>query len=1072
MQLYQAHSRFFLRSPLLPVNIYMKQVLEAADLATQRAELLKVFQNSYVRDALYLASPALYEALQKLESGQMSDASEITNCYTALLRYFLRMSTRCTPFGLFAGCTIGEWSDKNEVQLLGMEKQERHTRPDMNFICQLAQNLSEQDGIREHLLFYPNNSHYRFGSSIRFVDYHYRFSYRFHRLAAVEYNEYFEQMLERAKQGATIAELAEALTDEDVSLEEATEFIQDTIEGKLLVSELDANVSGPEMLDLLCQRIERIGAKSEVAAKVHAHLLELKQALDEIDRTHQNGPSDAPYTNLKAKLETLLPVEDQKHLIQVDLYKPAASCTLNKNILAQLQKGLHALNCIFAQVMESPTLDNFRKAFESRYETRAVPLLEALDAESGIPYNASAAPYRNPLIHNLPAPQGPANDTIRWTSKTIFWYEKLTAARENGSLEIEITDEDLKLLGTPKWDDLPDSFVINARVLGDGEAENPRVLIANMNGPANRMIGRFTHLHPEIDALAKDIARQEDNLHEKAILAEIVHLPESRVGNVLMRTQLHAYEIPYLAKAAVPEAQQINLQDLLVQIVDGELHLYSQRLGKRVLPIMSNAHNYTSRALPVYQFLCDLQGQKKRGALGFSWPAFTSDFQFLPRVSYQNVVLSRAIWRIKQAEIKSLIRLCTGAAPDALPEVLREWRKPLNLPDRVMIVSGDNELLIDFNNSLSIQTFIGEARPANGLLLAEYPGEGDLSPIGDHIGGRYQHELLAVFTRSAPVPDKIKLPANNAVQRTFSIGSEWVYFKIYCGNSTADELLLHHISPLVDTLKAQKLIDHWFFIRYSDPDTHLRLRFHLADTAKLGHLMALVYEHLAEPLAQGLIWRLMTDTYQREVERYGVQTIELAEQLFARDSETVLQMLAINGEAPEPFRWHLALLLAHNIYEVFGMQESQQLALAQSSRDGFELEYKVKDNPTLRKTINDKARGYRQEVVELMERKHANADFEAWYALADAHRAALEPIATQIQEVLKVHSGSVTALIGSYIHMTINRLFPSSQRTYELMVYTLLTHYYNYRRHTAKNKVEAAAAERKEQPEYAEVQTA
>ncbi|MBN8683554.1 MAG: lantibiotic dehydratase [Chitinophagales bacterium] len=1072
MQLFQAHSRFFLRSPLLPVDVYMKQVLEAADLATQRAELLKVFQNSYVRDALYLASPVLYAALQKLESGQMSDTAEITHCYTSLLRYFLRMSTRCTPFGLFAGCTVGEWSDKNEVQLLGMEKQERHTRPDMNFICQLAQNLSEQEGIREHLLFYPNNSHYRFGNSIRFVDYHYRFSYRFHRLAAVEYNEYFEQMLERAKQGATIAELAEALTDEDVSLEEATEFIQDSIEGKLLVSELDANVSGPEMLDLLRQIMERMGGKSEVAATVHTHLMALKQALDEIDRTHLNGTSEAPYADLKTKLETLLPVEDQKHLIQVDLYKPAASCTLHKNILAQLQKGLHALNCIYGQSNEAATLDNFRKAFETRYETRAVPLLEALDAESGIPYNASAAPYRNPLIHNLPAPQGPANDTIRWTAKTLFWYQKLTEARENGNLEVNITDEDLKLLGTPKWDDLPDSFVINARVLGDGEAENPRVLIANMNGPANRMIGRFTHLHPEIDALAKDIAHQEDNLHEKAILAEIVHLPESRVGNVLMRTQLHAYEIPYLAKAAEPEAQQISLQDLLVQIVDGEIHLYSQRLGKRVLPIMSNAHNYTSRALPVYQFLCDLQGQKKRSALGFSWPAFTSDFQFLPRVSYQNVVLARAIWRIKQADIKSLERLCNAAAPDMLPELLQQWRKPLNLPERVVIVSGDNELLIDFNNSLSIQTFLGEARSATTLLLAEYPGEGTLSPICDESGAHYQHEILAVFTRNTPVPDKVKLPVSNAVQRSFSIGSEWVYFKIYCGNSTADELLLHHISPLVDTLKQQKLINHWFFIRYNDPDTHLRLRFRLSDTAKLGHLMALVYEHLAEPLEQGLIWRLMTDTYQREVERYGMHTIELAEQLFAHDSETVLQMLALNSEAPEPFRWHFALLIAHNLYDVFGMKEEQQLALAQASRDGFELEYKVKDNPTLRKTINDKARGYRQEVVELMERRHANADFEPWFALADAHRAALAPIAAQIQEVLKVHPGSVGALIGSYIHMSVNRLFPSSQRTYELMVYTLLTHYYNYRRHTAKNKVEVLPVGRKEQPELAEVQTA
>ena len=89
--------------------------------------------------------------------------------------------------------------------------------------------------------------------------------------------------------------------------------------------------------------------------------------------------------------------------------------------------------------------------------------------------------------------------------------------------------------------------------------------------------------------------------------------------------------------------------------------------------------------------------------------------------------------------------------------------------------------------------------------------------------------------------------------RLFSLGSEWLYYKLYCGVKTADKLLADVIRPLVDELIGLEWIDNFFFIRYADPDLHIRVRFHLADSTKLGHIITKISTYLHPYADQGLI---------------------------------------------------------------------------------------------------------------------------------------------------------------------------------------------------------------------------
>ena len=76
------------------------------------------------------------------------------------------------------------------------------------------------------------------------------------------------------------------------------------------------------------------------------------------------------------------------------------------------------------------------------------------------------------------------------------------------------------------------------------------------------------------------------------------------------------------------------------------------------------------------------------------------------------------------------------------------------------------------------------------------------------------------------------------MNRVFSLGSEWVYFKIYSGYKIADVILLEYLKEKIELLQSENIIKKWFFIRYNDSDSHLRIRFQVD---KVNNVFAVQY---------------------------------------------------------------------------------------------------------------------------------------------------------------------------------------------------------------------------------------
>ena len=218
------------------------------------------------------------------------------------------------------------------------------------------------------------------------------------------------------------------------------------------------------------------------------------------------------------------------------------------------------------------------------------------------------------------------------------------------------------------------------------------------SGPtAARWLGRFASGDSQLkDALEAHLLKEEASRPE-AVFAEVVHVPEGRIGNVLARPSLRAYEIPFLATPSVQDDRTLPPSDLVVTVRGDRIFVASMRLGREVIPRLSSAHNFM-RGPAVYRFLAHLQDQDGRPG-GWSWGVL-SDQGYLPRVIRGCHVLSRARWRIEASELKEAMASSDEGAWGAFLDL----RKGRGLPRFVLLTDADNTLLLDLDQILCVET--------------------------------------------------------------------------------------------------------------------------------------------------------------------------------------------------------------------------------------------------------------------------------------------------------------------------------------------------------------------------------
>lgn len=1047
------------RSAFLPWQTFVtwSAGIECADQASNRQVLRErlrtILVDPAIRESIFIASPDLDSAL--IPWFESLDSEKGLRAERSLVRYFSRMCGRSTPFGLFAGCSLGKVGDRTDLRVLGREDYVRHTRLDMDYLCTLAETLAADTALRRELRYRPNTSLYRAGGRLRYAEARRREKARSYHLVAVEETSYLLDTLRRAEKGSSLRELAEGLVDEEITLEEAEAYVGELIDSQLLVADLHPAVTGPEPIhDLIAQlKILPDGIRA-------AEILEgARSALADIDGAPLGLPKER-YLEIAAALKDLPAKVELSRLFQTDLVKPAPQAMVGPSVLAEISRGVGLLHRLFGG-RGKDSFSRFAEAFTARYEGREVPLVEALDEESGIGFDAAQGPgaEASPLLDGLAFPaKAEGEGTAPWGGRDAFLLKRLMPMLGSGGRILSLSEEDLKPFETKQPLPLPHSFSCMARLAATStealDAGEFKVSLSGVSGPSGaNLLGRFCHGDEALTREVTAYLKAEEARRPEAIHAEIVHLPEGRIGNVILRPQLRAYEIPFLGRSGAPEEAQIPVTDLMVSVREGRILLRSLRLGKEVLPRLTNAHNYSFRSLGVYRFLCMLQHQGVAGGLGWSWGVLDS-LPFLPRVEVGRLVLAKARWKVdaKDGAWKTLAKAEDGARWD----LVKPWRQGLGLPTLVLLVDGDNKLPVDLDNPLSFEAFFDVVKKRSSFTLEEfYPGPEELCAEGPE--GRFVHELVVPFTRTDEIGTRgmMSVAAVDEVQRTFLPGSEWLYAKLYAGSAGVDQLLRESVGPLVEEVLASGAADGWFFIRYGDPDWHLRLRFH-GDPQRLAAEVLPRLEALGGPLR-----KLVIDSYERELERYGGDAgMGLAERVFQADSQASLGILRqYAGDAASDIRWRLCLKGMDLLLEDLGFDLEGRHRLMTGLRGSFLQEFRGEG--AFEHQLGDRFRRERKALEGVLDPSREDEGLlEPGVALLRARSKDVTSSASELRALAQAGrlGISLESLAGSFLHMHANRLLRSAARAQELVLYDFLVRLYES--HLARERKRPAATVR------------
>jgi thiopeptide-type bacteriocin biosynthesis protein len=1050
---------FVLRTPLLPFeemaawsegleaigSLGDPRRLEAAlerDRDRLRDRLRALVARPEVREAIFVASPSLDETLDVWQ--KEPDSKRGRKLEPAVVSYVGRAATRATPFGLFAGCTTGTIDTQTRLHLQARERYQRHSRLDMDYLWALAEAVERDPRLRRALTYEPNSSLYEVAGRLRLAEARLTATGRSYHLVAVDKSPYLTAALERARGGTALEAVAGVLVDDEISQADAEEYVAELVDNQLLVSDARPLVTGDEPVHGLVATLIGDAGTAQIAERVD----EARAALQTID-AEGLGASPDRYRAVASLLGELPAQPDLSRLVQVDLVKPAQQATLGGRVVSELARGARILRQL-APLQEPDGLSRFREEFFRRYETREIPLVQALDEEIGIGFERSDSPLAeaSPLLAGLPF-RGGAQEARRWTARDALLLGKLAQALAEGAGEIALEASDLEALASEQRPPLPDAFYAMATVAAESDraiAQGAfRVFLQHLYGPSGAvLLGRFCHADQTLLQFVRAHLQAEEARRPERLFAEIVHLPEGRIGNILCRPVLRDYEIPYLGRSGAPADRQIPVTDLLVSVRDGRIVLRSDRLEREVVPRLTTAHNYSWRSLGLYRFLCALQHQDMAAGLAWDWGPL-QDAPFLPRVVSGRLVLCRARWNVTEAELRALDQ--TGGADQFA--AVQAWRAEWRLPRYAALAERDNELVIDLDNVLSVAALARQLRGRRRAVLVEmFPDPDALCATGPE--GRFVHELVVPFVQVAPPrpePDEAAPQATRSlVRRRFPPGSEWLYAKLYTGTGTADQVLNHVVGPLVRSSLASGAADAWFFIRYADPDWHLRLRLH----GEPGRLHAEVLpglEAAAAPLLEtGQLWRMQLDTYEREVERYGGgRGIELAEQVFAADSEAVLAIMGpLWGDAGLDLRWRLAMCGIDLLFDDLGLTLEQKRSLARRAREGFGQEFGIDGN--FRSRVSQRYRAERARLEALLDPGQAPpAPLAAGLEALRRRSLQLAPVTAELRWLGQAGrlSATMADIAMSYAHMHVNRLLRSAQRAQELVLYELLDRAYS-----------------------------
>lgn len=571
---------YLLRTPIWPIDkleaiLSQENWMEALFHLYESEELL--------REAICVASPTLYQALQKKQHSFQTAVS--------LLNYVVRMCTRTIPFGLFSFVAMGSWGKKTN-QALHFNEIYKRARPDMEWVYALIKK-SDHKSIRTN----PLISHKGDRIYLNYLRGEKKES------ISISATSLVRMILKEAEKTISIPALLEKLQAAIPGLqaEKTMKVIQDLLSNQVLL---------PAILPSLLSS-SPFAVPEEIAEEIAAY------------NRLPPGKGEEKLTQIQKKMEG---IATAKTYLQVDTAHPDTPLELPAIVKEELEKTATLLWKLSAGQKKFPHLSSYHEKFIEKYGTfRTIPLLELFHKEKGL----------GSYVEKKTSAQT-SSKWDKWLNNA--WQECL----KNQKTEIVLDDRQL-VEPDPKL--APCSFELFFKIIANSfeeiDAGEFCLIPTQTTWQGGSSFGRFVDLlGADFEQKLREFYRQEELLDPNAHFVELSYFPSSpRSANVAINPCLRELRLDIESTE-----DTLTLNDIYVGATSERFYLTLKEGGKEINACIGNLLTVMGAPEPL-RFIREVTLAKNHAVYPFSWGSLEETANYLPRVRYQKAILSPAKWK-------------------------------------------------------------------------------------------------------------------------------------------------------------------------------------------------------------------------------------------------------------------------------------------------------------------------------------------------------------------------------------------------------------------------------------------
>lgn len=894
---------FLLRKPLLPIKELEYKVFQVDNNIDLDKYIELIGKSSKIMEAVLVSSESLYNSI--INYNPNKDLKKKKDIFFSLLKYVIRMGSRPTPYGLFSGVSSGTFIDDSTNSHHVSSQPCKRARVDMVWLYKLIERLEKDHGILEYQILSLNSTFYTHGDRVYLS---YISNYGQARMKKNDKDEFssikktkvVDYIFEILKEPKTYLDLINNLCSlyPDVERQYVEDTIDNLIQSEYILTNLRPSFSNSCKITEL---LEKLNTNSD--HKIYFSLTSLSEMIEEYNTTRV-GEGESKYLEIIKMMESICTSESY---LQVDMKSEVDSFYLGKKSWDSIRQLANFISQIASPMPRFEHLESYMHDFLNIYgESKVIKLTDLLDDDLGL---GAPNTYRNPLSKR----QNNIRDNTHH-NKIIqdIIYNKIQEANLLRKTEVEFEINDFhEVVSKLNPDELPNSMEFYFNIGYCNKTDEYKLYFGEHLGisDAGSSFGRFTDLQSDIsDNYLKLLNSKKIFLNDNSIYVQLNELPNNgRIGNVTLIDSSYKHEIS-IGTSVSKGKEKISLDEIYVGVHrengNSSFFFFSSKLKKQLIFKSNNMLN-PKNCSNYYRFLTEVSSMKEKCIISnFYYNFYMSNrhLNYVPRFKFKSIVIKPASWKLNgnTFEAQGTIKLDSQFVTK-----LAKWENEYFVPRHLYIINGDNRLLVDLRNELCLQLLINELNksPKRELFLTEIEGEIDQRTLfnNEFYFSEIVVPLIKQNTSNSSIPYmnemqcsqiamKILSQDNDDFKSIFFPGEEWLTMKLYGNSKRLNDFLTKKLYFFVINLQKYNYISQFFFVRYSDPQEHIRLRVRISNNQ--SELLKKINEWFIELLNEGFLTNVVFDTYMRESERYGgTDLIAEVESLFYYDSLFACELL-------------------------------------------------------------------------------------------------------------------------------------------------------------------------------------